>query len=136
MIAGPMQDPLWTYVVAAFVGEGKKIRVNLLDFAHARITYKGTAILTGERFGKWVSDMQRSGVLQPELPAKARKERDELKKEMAYSLLLATWDQERKEWRVSYARPEDQNEEKQSQFNDLVNEICEDLDATYDLHKE
>ena len=79
LIAGPMPfDPLWTYVVSVFIQDGDKVRINLLDFAHARITYKGTGIVTGERFGKWISDLKETGVLRRSFPPQPeRKGREE-----------------------------------------------------------
>jgi hypothetical protein len=137
LIAGPMRDPLWTYVVVVFLREGDKVRVNLLVFPHARITYKATGLVTADRYNKWAAEVHKSSLLRRELPEAARKEKDEMKRDLAYTLLLATWDADGKGRRIDYARPdEEEDEEKRQEFQELLNAIAKDLEATYDPFKE
>jgi hypothetical protein len=136
LIAGPMRDPLWTSVVVVFLREGDKVRVNLLIFPHARITYKATGLVTAKRFDEWVIEVHKSSILRRELPEAARKEKDEKKRDWAYTLLLATWDADGKGRRLDYATPEAEDEEKRDQFQEAVNAMTEDLNDTYNVYKD
>lgn len=81
-IIGPT-GPLWTYHVMVFLREGEKVRVNSLVMPHARITGKGTGLITADQFEEWRKAAVASGVLQEKAP-----ERPEI--------LLATWDKDGK----------------------------------------
>ena len=131
LVAGPLQDGLWTYVVAAFLRDGDKVRVNLVVFPHARITQKATGLVSAERFDKWVADLHKAGVLRREPPEAARKEKDEKKRDGAYSLLLATWDAEGKGRKDSYAKPEEEEEGKRDAFQETLGAILKDVESTY-----
>jgi hypothetical protein len=137
VIAGPMSvDPLWTYTVVAFIREGDKIRVNLLVFPHARLTYKSTRLVTTERYEKWVAEMQGTGVLEPKPPAAAKDEKDEGKRDRMFTLLVSTSDPGGKDRRASYANPEKLGEEKQELFQNVLNSILKDQKKTYSVYND
>lgn len=137
VIAGPMSlDPLWTYTVVAFIREGDKVRANVVVFPHARLTYKSTALVTTERYEKWVGEMEGTGVLEPKLPAAARGEKDEAKRDRMFTLLFATSGPEGKDRRTYYSDPERLEDEKRGRFQDVLKGILEDQEETYSVYKD
>ena len=137
VIAGPMKlDPLWTYMVVAFIREGDQVRVNLLVFPHARITYKSTGVVTAERYEKWVAEMQGTGVLEPKPPAAAEDEKDEGKRDRMSTLLFATSGIAGKGRRAYYSNPEKLEEKKQERLNDVLNGILKGQKQTYSVCKD
>jgi hypothetical protein len=135
LIVGPT-GPLWTYVVAVFIRDEDQIRVNVLVFPHARITYKATGLVTAERYDEWVAELRKSSVLRREPPEAARKETDEWKRDYAFKLLLATWDAAGNRSPVDSAQPDKEDEQNQDQFYKLLNSILKDVEATYDPFKD
>lgn len=137
VIAGPMPlDPLWTYHIVVFIREKDRIRINSLVFPHARITYKSTGLVTTERYEKWVNDLVESGVLEPKLPEVAKAEKDETKRDMTFTLLVATIGPDGKEPHTSYANPQNLEDEKQEQFQDALNGILDQQKKMYSLYKD
>jgi len=134
IVAGPMRDPLWTYYVTAFFREGDKVRVNLLIFPHARITYKSTGLIENERYERWVADLRGTGMLQDEPPAEVRDEEDPVKRDQGYTLLLASR-ADGGDCRVGYADTL-AHEEKLEEFQDLLNSIFEGMEQTYSVYEE
>jgi hypothetical protein len=136
LIVGPLPDGFWTYIIAAFLGEGDKVRVNLLIFPHARITYKATGLVTPADYDKWVAELQKAGILKKDPPEAARKEKDESRRENTFSLLLGTWGADGSSHRVFYAKAEDEAEERREEFGKALSGILNGLEATYDPRKE
>src|SRR5262249_5543802 len=102
LIIGP-EIPLWTYYVTVFLQEGDKMRVNTLIFPHARITHKSTGLLTADRYAKWLDGMLKIGVAKSEPPAAARKEKGGQLSDFGYTLLLAAWNPEGKDQKITPA---------------------------------
>ena len=137
LIAGPMSlDPLWTYTIVVFIQEGDKIRINLLVFPHARITYKSTSLVSNERYEKWVTDMQGTGALEAAPPAAAGGEKDQAKKDRMFTLLYSTSGAGGKDRRSYHANPEKLDGEKRERFENLVNGILENQKTTYTVYED
>jgi hypothetical protein len=135
LIFGPL-GLLWSYVVVVFLREGNEIRINMLDFPHARITYKATGVVTTERYDTWLGELRKIGVLRRELPEAARLEANELNRDFAFSLLLSTWDAEGNGRQIDYSQLEKQDAEKRDLFEKLFQAILSDLKPTYDPYNE
>jgi hypothetical protein len=56
--------PLWAYDLIAFFEEVDGVRANRLIMAHARITYKATAILTMKEYADMMNSLRSTGVFQ------------------------------------------------------------------------
>ncbi len=134
LIAGPMSlDPLRTYTVVAFIREGDQVRANVLVFPHARITYKSTGLVTVERYGKWVAEMEGTGVLEPKLPASARGAKDEAKRDRMFTRFFATSGPGGKDRRSYYADPQELEEGKRGRFQEVLNGILETQEERYSV---
>lgn len=78
--------PLWTYDVTAFFQETDGVRANQIVMAHARITWKGTALLSEAQFTRTMDELRRSSLASPTPPARTANEGEY--PEQAYSVLL------------------------------------------------
>jgi hypothetical protein len=94
LVVGPL-GPLWTYQVAALVEDGSDIRVNALVIPHARITGKGTGVVSINDAASMVQRIQRASLVRAGIPAKDPRDLDA---DFTYRLLLATYDQGRTEY--------------------------------------
>lgn len=105
VIVGPLRgDPLWTSTVHVFLQEGDKVRLNTLVMPHARITSKGTAVLTGDEYAKWLDGVLGTDLLQKQPPAadapKGKDKDDPPAAAFAADILFVAWDAESKGRRV------------------------------------
>jgi len=94
LVVGPL-GPLWTYQVAALVEDGSGIRVNALVMPHARITGKGTGVLSMKDAALMVRGIQHAALVRAGAPAKEPRDLDA---DFTYRLLLATYDHGRPEY--------------------------------------
>jgi hypothetical protein len=85
LVVGPL-GPLWAYYVAVLVDEGATVRINTLVMPHARITGKGTGVVSPEEAALFLRTIQNASLVHPGIPATAADE-------FSYRLLLALYDQ-------------------------------------------
>lgn len=98
LVVGP-SGGLWSYGVTAFFEEGDQVRANRLMMPHARITWKGTALLTRTQYADIIASLRQAADFRPSPPPAT----DEVSRhpESAYSVLLADLSPGRPQ--VSYA---------------------------------
>ncbi len=94
LVIGPV-GVLWTYHVAALIAEGQKVRVNALVMPHARITGKGTGLVSVREASAILRQIKAAPLVQPGLPTQAP---DGLKGDFSYRVLLAMYDTEPPEY--------------------------------------
>lgn len=85
-------------------------------------------------FEKWAADMLGSGVLETGLPAEARDEKDEVKRDRLFTLLFATSSPGGNGRRTYYSNPEKLDEEKQERFQEVLNGILKHQEKTYSVY--
>ena len=90
LVVGPI-GPLWTFHVIPFIQDADSLRVNSLVMPHARITGKGTARIGEQALSELVSDLTRSALVKPGLPAFPDSLREPLGRDFSYNLLLVVY---------------------------------------------
>lgn len=93
VVFGPA-GPLWAYYVFLFVSEGDQIRLNTLEFPHARITGKSTRLLSPTQYQEALGRLTSRQCMTPGAPSfnRVRGERiADLSLDWHYSLLVADW---------------------------------------------
>jgi hypothetical protein len=126
-IIGPMPyDPLWTSRVVVFIQEGEKVRVNSLVMPHARITGKGTGLITTEQYKTWLEGVVGTGAVQTEVAKVAGDNGKRGEADMADNdILLATWSTDgktREVFRGSMLRDQEKTKKLFEVFNTLLKE--------------
>ena len=79
--------PLWSYDVIAFFEENDGVRANRLIMPHARITYKGTTILTMKEYINMMNAMRSTEIFQ----ANNSNSTDADNSDSRYTVLIADW---------------------------------------------
>ena len=90
LVLGP-EGILWTYHVAALVQDGANIRVNALVMPHARITGKGTGVVSTQQALGLLEQIEKAPRVHPGLPTPIS---DDAEGDFSYQLLLARYDTE------------------------------------------
>ncbi len=88
LVVGPM-GPLWTYHVAALLQDGTNVRVNSLVMPHARITGKGTGLISNQDASVLLQQIENAPLVRPGLPTPPPEDGNS---DFSYRVLLAVYD--------------------------------------------
>jgi hypothetical protein len=88
LVLGP-SGLLWTYHVVALAQESTQVRVNSLVMPHARITGKGTGLVSPERASELLHQLETAPLVLPGIPAPPP---DDMTSDFSYGMLLAVYD--------------------------------------------
>ena len=86
LVVGPV-GVLWTYHVAALIAEDSNVRVNALVMPHARVTGKGTGLLSPDEAASLLHAIRTATPIRPGVPS----ENETIEAEFSYRLLLAIY---------------------------------------------
>jgi sugar lactone lactonase YvrE len=127
LIVGP-SGVLWSYGVTAFFDEGDRVRANHLVMPHARITWKGTALLTRQQYADAIASLTSAAQFSKEVPP--AKDKTLPYPEWAHSVLLADLSAGRPVVRYSGVDLFTSNPERE-QFIDALNTLEALFQTTY-----
>ncbi len=123
IVVGPI-GPLWGYSVAVVLEDGEGVRVNSLAMPHARVTGKGTGLVSDADATRLLEDIERASLVRRGVPATA--ERDDF----SYGMVLAQFGEGKPQYFYAAFDPMTASPHT-SQLVDRVNALLSKTEATY-----
>ena len=133
IIFGP-SGPLWAYYIFVCLAEGDAVRVNFVVMPHARITAKGSCLVSDAEFVSFTKKFLDFGLLTKEMPV-ARQANDPASLEWSFDFLMATWTDGKRELHFSsieqLAPPAGTDAKQREAFFEHFNTLSKRIEFTY-----